>query len=91
VHSVGSSRQLRSLRSRYAGERLQGVSIHRDLLDAPIVRDLRDRADLLLTWPVDDPADARRLGSWGVHGVISRDFERMTAALDPAASQELAA
>jgi glycerophosphoryl diester phosphodiesterase len=91
VHSVGSSRQLRSLRSRYAGERLQGISIHRDLLDAPIVRDLRDRADLLLTWPVDDPADARRLGSWGVHGVISRDFERMTAALAPAASPGLAA
>jgi glycerophosphoryl diester phosphodiesterase len=72
LHSVGSTRQLRALRTRYAGERLQGISIHRDLLDAGTVRDLRERAELLLTWPVEDPADARRLAAWGVDGVICR-------------------
>ena len=45
VHSVGSRRQLRALRRRFAGRRLAGISIHRDLLDAGTVADLRARAD----------------------------------------------
>jgi glycerophosphoryl diester phosphodiesterase len=81
VHSVGTVRQLRALRHRYADERLQGISIHRELLDAATVEDLLGRTELLLTWPVEDPVDACRLGAWGVHGVISRDFERLTTAL----------
>jgi hypothetical protein len=81
IHSVGSARQLRALRRRFAGEQLEGVSIHRDLLDRETVRDLRGRAELVLTWPVEDAGVARRLGEWGVSGVISRDFERLAAAL----------
>jgi hypothetical protein len=81
IHSVGSARQLRALRRRFARERLEGVSIHRGLLDAATVRDLAERAEVLLTWPVEDPAEARRLAAWGVTGVISRDFARMAAAL----------
>jgi len=70
VHSVGSRRQLRALRRRFRGRRLGGVSIHRRLLDAATVADLRRRADLVLTWPVTTAEDARRLGAWGVDGVI---------------------
>jgi hypothetical protein len=91
LHSIGSTRQLRLLPARFGAQRLAGISIHRDLLDAPTVAGLRERTDLLLTWPVEDPHDAVRLGAWGVSGVISRDFERMTAALADAARPRAAA
>lgn len=81
VHSVGSARQLRALRRRFAGRRLAGISIHRELLSAPAVADLRRRADMLITWPVETAAEARRLSGWGVDGLISQDFERIAAAI----------
>jgi hypothetical protein len=77
VHSVGSRRQLRALRRRFAGRRLGGVSIHRRLLDAATVADQRGRAALIDTWPVATPDEARRLWAWGVHGVISERFEAL--------------
>ena len=81
VHSVGSHRQLRALRRRFAGRRLSGVSIHRDLLDPSTVGDLRTRADLLIAWPVSTAEEARRLGAWGVDGVITERFETLAPAL----------
>ena len=81
VHSVGSARQLRALRRRFAGRRLAGISIHRELLSADAVADLRRRADMLITWPVETRAEARRLSGWGVDGLISRDFEQIAAAV----------
>jgi hypothetical protein len=77
VHSVGSRRQLRALRRRFAGRRLDGISIHRRLLDGTTVADLRTRAELIVTWPVTTRDEARRLGSWGVDGVITEHFEAM--------------
>ena len=77
VHSVGSRRQLRALRRRFAGRRLGGVSIHRRLLDASTVAELRERAELVVSWPVATPDEARRLWDWGVHGVISERFEAL--------------
>jgi glycerophosphoryl diester phosphodiesterase len=79
VDSVGSRRQLRALRRRFAGHRLAGISIHRRLLDAATVADLRARAELLLTWPVASAEDARRLADWGVDGVITQRFEALAA------------
>jgi glycerophosphoryl diester phosphodiesterase len=81
VHSVGSRRQLRALRRRFAGRRLAGVSIHRRLLDAATVADLRARAELIVTWPVTSIEEARRLGAWGVDGVITERFEALGPAL----------
>ena len=81
VHSVGSRRQLRALRRRFAGRRLAGISIHQELLSAAEVQDLRRRADVVLTWPVETPAEARRLSGWGVDGLISQNFERVAAAI----------
>lgn len=77
VHSVGSRRQLRALRRRFAGRRLGGISIHRRLLDPATVADLRERAELLVSWPVTTADEARRLWSWGVHGVISERVEAL--------------
>jgi hypothetical protein len=88
VHSVGSARRLASLRRRFADHRLAGVSIHRKLLDPAVVADLRRRTDLLITWPIADADDARRLGDWGVDGVISERFETVAAGLQPARRRE---
>ncbi len=81
VHSVGSRRQLRSLRRRFGDRRLQGISIHRRLLDAATVADLRRRADMVLAWPVATAEEARRLASWGVDGVISERYETLAGEL----------
>ena len=81
VHSVGSRRQLRALRRRFAGRRLAGISIHRDLLDAGTVADLRTRADMVMTWPVTSADEARALAGWGVNGVITERFDALVAAL----------
>jgi glycerophosphoryl diester phosphodiesterase len=71
VHSVGSARQLARLRRRLDGRRIQGISIHERLLDSHRVRELREVADLVLTWPVNTVERARELASWGVDGLIS--------------------
>lgn len=81
VHSVGSARQLDALRRRFAGRRLGGVSIHRRLLDARTVRELRDRAGLLMSWPVESPDEARTLAGWGVQGLITSSYERLAPLL----------
>ncbi len=81
VHSVGSRRQLAALRRRFAGRRLAGVSIHRRLLDPATVADLRRRSELILSWPVATAEEARLLGEWGVHGVITEHFEALGPAL----------
>jgi glycerophosphoryl diester phosphodiesterase len=81
VHSVGSRRQLRALRRRFAGRRLAGISIHQRLLDPATVSDLRARAELIVTWPVVTVEEARRLGAWGVDGVITERFEALGPAL----------
>jgi glycerophosphoryl diester phosphodiesterase len=73
VHSVGNARQLRRLLSRYAGHRLDGVSIHERLLDAESVSSLRMIADVVMTWPVNRPERARELLRLGVHGLITDD------------------
>lgn len=81
VHSVGTRRQLERLRRGFDGRRLEGVSIHRKLLDAPTVMDLRRRADVVMTWPVQTREDARALAGWGVHGLITESPELVSAAL----------
>ena len=81
VHSVGSRRQLRALRRRFAGRRLAGISIHRKLLDAATVADLRARAEMIVSWPVATLEEARRLGAWGVDGVITERYEALAPAL----------
>jgi glycerophosphoryl diester phosphodiesterase len=77
VYSVGSARRLGDLRRRFSGRQLAGISIHRGLLDPETVRDLRERADLLMSWPVEDAAQARTLSDWGVQGLITSRFDEL--------------
>ena len=73
VHSVGSARQLRRLRRRFAGRRLDGVSVHEQLLDPESVTTLRGIADVIMTWPVNRPERARELLRLGIDGLITDD------------------
>jgi hypothetical protein len=76
VHSVGNARQLARLPNTLAG-----ISIHERLLDADVVAELRRRAALVLSWPVESVTQARRLATWGVQGLISRRFEDLAVEL----------
>jgi hypothetical protein len=73
VHSVGSRRQLRALQR--STPSVDGISIHERLLDRETVRDLRERARIVMTWPVVTLERARELASWGVDGLISENLE----------------
>jgi len=79
VHSVGNLRQLAALRRRFPGERLKGISIHRRLLDARIVDELRARSELVMSWPVDSPDQATRLAEWGVQGLITSRVDELAS------------
>jgi glycerophosphoryl diester phosphodiesterase len=73
VHSVGTARQLHAILRRFAGQRLQGISIHERLLDAHSVAAVRTVADTIMTWPVNRPERARELLGLGVDGLITDD------------------
>ena len=80
VCSVGSPRQLRRFLTRFAGQRLEGVSIHERLLDAESVSSLRAIAEVVMTWPVNRPERARELLRLGVDGLITDDVAGMARA-----------
>jgi glycerophosphoryl diester phosphodiesterase len=84
VHSVGSARQLARLRRRLGERRIQGISIHERLLDSRRVRELREVADLIFTWPVNTVERARELAGWGVDGLISDRPDLVRPAVAPA-------
>lgn len=91
VHSVGNRRQLRVLLRNFEGRPLQGVSIHARLLDAGVVAELRRRAEVVLSWPVNSLAHARELASWGVAGLISDRHELAVELAAPQAEPGVAA
>jgi hypothetical protein len=80
VWSVGTARQLRRLLRRCANERIDGVSIHERLVDAPCVARLRELATTVMTWPVNHPERARELLALGVHGLISDEPGKISRA-----------
>jgi glycerophosphoryl diester phosphodiesterase len=88
IHSVGNARQFHALRRRTARRRLDGVSIHKKLLSPTRVADLRRRAGLVMTWPVQTLADVRRLASWGVDGLITEHYEVLAPMLRRTATRE---
>jgi glycerophosphoryl diester phosphodiesterase len=79
VLSAGSRRGLRRLRSRLRGQSTYGVCVHRRLLTPRIVEELRRRAEVVFTWPVDTEADLDDALRLGVDGVIGKDLAVLTA------------
>lgn len=66
-------RSVRALRRALRQPRLtdHGVSIHWGLLNARIVRALRDRGAIVVAWPVNSPVMARRLLAIGVDAITT--------------------
>ena len=91
VHSVGSDRQLGALRRRFAGCRLDGISIHRKLLDAATVGELRERAALVMSWPVATADEAHQLAGWGVQGLITSRYAELAPLFKSAPGDAIAA
>jgi glycerophosphoryl diester phosphodiesterase len=87
VHSVGSTRQLAALHKLATTQSLAGISIHKKLLDPDRVAALRRHVDLLMTWPVIDSVEAGRLAGWGVHGLITQQYETVSLGLSDAAEE----
>jgi glycerophosphoryl diester phosphodiesterase len=76
VLSVRGRTELAMLRRRLSRGRLpHGVSVHRSLLDVDVVRGLRERVGLVMTWPVNDEPALEQVLSVGVTGVITDDTQ----------------
>ena len=71
VHSVGSERQLQALLRLGRRRRLQGISIHERLLTPTTVAEIREVADLVMTWPANASGRVRELVAMGVDGLIT--------------------
>jgi glycerophosphoryl diester phosphodiesterase len=71
IHSVGTARQLERLRREAQDGHLGGVSIHERLLDRRTAEELRELAEVVMTWPVNTIERARELVACGVDGLIS--------------------
>ena len=80
IHSVGNARQMRRLRRRFEGDRLDGISIHEQLLDRDTVAWLRAIADVIMTWPVNRPERASELLRLGIDGLITDDVAGLSSA-----------
>lgn len=68
----------RRVRSAPAGS-LHGVSLHGSLLASEVVRELRERVELVMTWGVNDLAALDRVVALGVNGIISDSSEVLLA------------
>jgi glycerophosphoryl diester phosphodiesterase len=74
--------ELQRLRRRVRGARSPyGVSVHRSLLTAALVAELHERVELVLTWPVNDPAALDEVLARGVTGVISDEADILRTVL----------
>ena len=89
--AVGWVRTLRSARTRRELARLlatldgaapYGVSVHRSLLDPDLAAELHRHVEVVMTWPVNDPAALDAVADLGVSGVISDEHTILQALLD---------
>ncbi len=71
VHSVGNGRALRDVLNRLSGKAHHAISINQKLLDAALVRELRQAAPMGMTWPINSLERLARVRNWGVTGAIS--------------------
>jgi glycerophosphoryl diester phosphodiesterase len=81
--SAGNRRELAALWPvlERAGARTDGVSVRATLLDAPTVERMRAHGLTVFAWTVASAEQARRLASWGVHGLIADAFETIQGAV----------
>jgi glycerophosphoryl diester phosphodiesterase len=82
LRSIGAPWQLWWFRVWHGRTLSDGVSIRSDLLTAPVVADLKTRAQLVFAWGVSSHAHARELEQWGVDGVIVDSLDLARELLD---------
>lgn len=71
IHSVGNRRALRAVLQRLSGEPHHAISINQRFLDTAVVRDLRQAAPTVMTWPINSLQLLRQVEEWGVTGAIT--------------------
>jgi glycerophosphoryl diester phosphodiesterase len=71
VHSARTPRELARLRRRLTRRGTYGVSLHRSLLTREVTRALHAHAEVVMTWPVETPADLDEVLALGATGAIS--------------------
>lgn len=72
VLSARNHLELARLRRRVSrGRPPYAVSLHGSLLSAPVVAELRERVELVMSWDVNDSATLERVAALGVTGIIS--------------------
>lgn len=74
VHSIRTRAELARLDKRLASSPTWGLSVHRELLTPTRVAWLRERAEVVMTWPVDTRATYDDVVSLGVNGIICNDL-----------------
>lgn len=78
VLSARGRTELARLRRRLRDRRTPapwGVSLHRSLLSRPLVDELRERVEVVMTWAVNDDAALREVLAHGVNAVITDEPE----------------
>jgi glycerophosphoryl diester phosphodiesterase len=75
VLSASNRPALARLRHRLAVAPAFGVSVHLRLLTPALVAELGAGTDVVMTWPVDTPADLARARTLNVDAVISKDLD----------------
>jgi len=75
VHSIGSERQLRDVWARLTWHTQHAISIHRKLLTSAAVAALKEKASVVVTWPVNSQADFELVRGLGVDGITSDSIE----------------
>jgi glycerophosphoryl diester phosphodiesterase len=79
IFSAGSRLQLAALRRRVRRRTApDGVAVHRRLLNAAVVEELRSAVPLVLSWPVATQRDGDLLSHMGVNGLICGDLRLIT-------------
>ena len=82
VLSARNRPELARLRRRVRrGQPPYGVSLHGSLLSAPLVAELRERVEVVMTWGVNDHETLERVTALGVTGVISDSADVLRAVL----------
>ena len=62
---------MRDVLNRLSGEAHHAISINQKLLDAALVRELRQAAPMVMTWPINSLERLAGVRNWGVTGAIS--------------------
>ena len=81
VLSASNRAALVRLRRRLAVRPAYGVSLRLNLLSPGLVRELKTRTDVVMTWPVDTPDALSKARTLGVDAVISKNLELLTNVL----------